>query len=97
MSDGSATMYYCTSRCETHKRALASVDSDSISNLYLAALEDDNTGSETPGGCGGARLAPRGALNEAALTLGSALLMLIRRRRAHASTRADAASSTRIS
>ncbi|HWA72337.1 MAG TPA: matrixin family metalloprotease, partial [Polyangiaceae bacterium] len=47
MSDGSATMYYCTSRCETHKRALASVDSDSISNLYLAALEDDNTGSET--------------------------------------------------
>jgi hypothetical protein len=82
MAEGDATMYYCTSRCETHKRALASVDTDSISNLYIAGLEGGSDAEgETQGGCGGARFAPRGGLKEAALALIAASAMLIRRRR----------------
>jgi hypothetical protein len=78
-SDNAATMYYCTTRCETHKRALTRVDTDSISNLYVGATADE-PGAEA-GGCGGARIGTRGNLGEAGLALGVALLLLRRRRR----------------
>jgi len=85
MSDGAATMYYCTSRCETHKRELASVDASSIASLYLSASEDasDTDAEDEPAaGCGGARIAPRGGLGEAAIALSLVGLSLVRRRRA---------------
>jgi hypothetical protein len=83
MSDGGATMYYCTSRCETHKRALTHVDTDSISGLYLAAAgESPEAETEPQGGCAGARIGTRGSLSEAGIALGAALFLVGRRRRA---------------
>jgi len=81
LNDDGATMYYCTSRCETHKRALTRVDTDSISGLYVAAASDPEAEAEPQGGCGGARIGTRGNLGEAGLALCTALLLLTRRRR----------------
>jgi hypothetical protein len=82
MTDDGASMFYCSSRCETHKRSLNQVDATSISTLYVTATE---SGAEPPtesqAGCGGARLVPGGNLREAALAISSALLLLARRRR----------------
>lgn len=78
--DGDASMYYCTSRCETHKRSLARVDTDSMATLYLSAPADEPEAEA--GGCGGARIGTRGNLGEAGLALGAALLLVRRRRRA---------------
>jgi hypothetical protein len=77
MQDPAATMYYCTSRCETHKRVLTSTDTTVMASLYQNVIED----SPEAAGCGGARLAPRGGLGEAALGLGAALGLLAARRR----------------
>ena len=76
-----ATMYLCTSACETHKRDLADVDSSAIAELYAGGFAE-----ETTAGCGGARMspgrtAPRGA---AAAALLAALAWMARRRRSRA-------------
>jgi hypothetical protein len=79
MEDSAATMYYCTSRCETHKRVLTVSDSQVMTSLYVASADDS---SQPQAGCGGARVAPRGGLAEAgwaAALLG--LVGLVRRRR----------------
>lgn len=81
LTDNRASMYYCTSRCETHKRVLAPADTGSIASLYLAAADGPEAESESPAGCGGARIGTRGNLGEAALALGTTLLLLARRRR----------------
>jgi hypothetical protein len=78
MDDPSATMYYCTSRCETHKRVLTNDDAV-VMNVLYSATSDGSPGSA--GGCGGARVAPRGALGEAAWLLAAAALGLSRRKR----------------
>jgi hypothetical protein len=79
MTDRGATMFYCTSRCETHKRELTDVDSSAISTLYLTASEDGDV-EASAAGCG-ARLSPKGNLGEAALALSAMLLLITRRRR----------------
>jgi hypothetical protein len=81
MEDAAATMYYCTSRCETHKRVLTNSDSQVMMSLYSATPDSS---AEPPGGCGGARMAPRGALREAGFALLFALATLARRRRSAA-------------
>lgn len=78
MQDAAATMYYCTSRCETHKRVLTASDATVMAALYSAP---GNAGDDTGAGCGGARMAPRGGLAEAGMTLVAALAVLARRRR----------------
>lgn len=62
MEDPAATMYYCTSRCETHKRVLTPSDAQIMTTLYSAVPEEST--ASTQAGCGGARLAPRGGLAE---------------------------------
>jgi hypothetical protein len=84
MEDPATTMYYCTSRCETHKRVLTNSDSQVMMSLYSASPESS---AEPPGGCGGARLAPRGGLREAGFALLFALAALARRRRTAANAR----------
>jgi hypothetical protein len=79
MEDSATTMYYCTSRCETHKRVLTASDANVISALYVSA-EGDLPSAQAVG-CSGARVAPRGGLSEAGLALGLALAGLARRRR----------------
>lgn len=81
MTDDGATMFFCTSRCETHKRELTRLDTESIAQLYQTAAEDV-PGAGTEAGCGGARITPRGSLRDAALASSVALLLLMRRRRA---------------
>jgi hypothetical protein len=79
MEDSAATMYYCTSRCETHKRVLTVSDTRVVTSLYVAPAGDP---SQPQAGCGGARVAPHGGLAEAgwaAALLG--LVGLVRRRR----------------
>ncbi len=78
MQDSSATMYYCTSRCETHKRVLTDSDTSVMASLYPS---DEAEELEQGPGCGGARMAPRGGLGEAALGLGAVLALVLGQRR----------------
>lgn len=80
MEDATATMYYCTSRCETHKRVLTSDDTAVMSVLYAPSTAGESSGA-TAGGCGGARMAPRGGLAASGWMAASALLGLMLRRR----------------
>lgn len=80
MEDPSATMYYCTSRCETHKRVLTVNDTQVMTALYVAPPEDPS--APTAASCGGARVAPRGGLAEAGWAALLGLLGFVRRRRA---------------
>jgi len=73
MEDPAATMYYCTSRCETHKRVLTVSDAQIMTSLYSAQPEESARSTQT--GCGVARLAPRGGLAESGWA--AALLTLL--------------------
>jgi hypothetical protein len=79
MTDNGASMFYCTSRCETHKRALTDADTGSISALYESAAADETT--EASAASCGARLSPKGNLGEAAIALSAVLFLVSRRRR----------------
>lgn len=82
MDDATATMYYCTSRCETHKRVLTNDDTTVMSVLYAPSTATEGS-SASAGGCGGARMAPRGGLAASGWIVATALLGLtLRRRRA---------------
>jgi hypothetical protein len=82
MDDASATMYYCTSRCETHKRVLTNDDATVMNVLYAPSTAGEGS-SASAGGCGGARLAPRGGLAASGWMVATALVGLaLRRRRA---------------
>lgn len=82
MDDATSTMYYCTSRCETHKRVLTSDDTTVMNVLYAPSTATDGSPASA-GGCGGARIAPRGGLAASAWMVATALLGLtLRRRRA---------------
>lgn len=81
MEDSATTMYYCTSRCETHKRVLTVSDTQVMASLYAAPPEER---SGPQGGCGGARVAPRGGLAEAGWAALLGLLVFARRRRSNA-------------
>jgi hypothetical protein len=83
MDDATATMYYCTSRCETHKRVLTNDDSTVMNVLYSTSSASEGSGANA-GGCGGARVAPRGGLGASGLIVASALLGLVLRRRPRA-------------
>jgi hypothetical protein len=80
MEDSSATMYYCTNRCETHKRVLTVADASVMTTLYPEDAPE--TGESKAAGCGGARLArgQGGARPEWVLVLG-VLFAVARRRR----------------
>ncbi|HET9932863.1 MAG TPA: matrixin family metalloprotease [Polyangiaceae bacterium] len=82
MDDATSTMYYCTSRCETHKRVLTNDDTTVMNVLYAPSTATDGSPASA-GGCGGARIAPRGGLAASAWMVATALLGLtLRRRRA---------------
>ena len=76
--DRTATMYSCTSACETHKRDLSEGDRQTMGSLYKEALEDRYPAV----GCDAARLAPRGPAWGWAGALGLALVAFARRRQA---------------
>ncbi|MGC4090564.1 MAG: matrixin family metalloprotease [Polyangiaceae bacterium] len=84
MDDATATMYYCTSRCETHKRVLTS-DDTAVMNVLYAPSTSGISSAATAGGCGGARMAPRGGLATSGWLVACALLGLSLRRRPRAS------------
>lgn len=76
--DRRATMYSCTSACETHKRDVSEADRQTMARLYKDALP-----ARYPGvGCDAARLAPRGPASSWAGALVLGLAALVRRRRA---------------
>lgn len=82
MDDASSTMYYCTSRCETHKRVLTSDDAAVMNVLYAPSTATDGAPANA-GGCGGARIAPHGGLGVSGWAAASALIgFALRRRRA---------------
>ena len=54
--DRTATMYSCTSACETHKRDVSTGDRESMGRLY----KDSIRSAYPAAGCAGAQLAPRG-------------------------------------
>ena len=82
MDDATSTMYYCTSRCETHKRVLTNDDTTVMNVLYAPSTATDGSPASA-GGCGGARIAPRGGLTASAWMVATAMLGLaLRRRRA---------------
>jgi hypothetical protein len=78
MEDSATTMYYCTSRCETHKRVLTVSDTQVMTSLYVAP-NSDSSGPQA--GCSGARVAPHGGLAEAGWAALLGLFALVRRRR----------------
>lgn len=82
--DTAASMYVCTNRCETHKRALSSVDTSTINELYAAPMAAD----ERPAQAGGCNVQPSTPGRSSGLALlgsiGAALLMVGRRRSARA-------------
>ncbi len=57
--DRKATMYSCTSACETHKRELSESDKGVMNTLYEAGFED---AANTAAGCTAAQLAPHEGL-----------------------------------
>jgi hypothetical protein len=75
--DNLATMYYCTSQCETHKRSLELTDVGVMEEVYAAGYEDRG---EVQCGIGavGDTHTPWGAT----LLLGSLSLLFLRRRKA---------------
>lgn len=83
MDDTGATMYFCTNRCETHKRVLTDDDKTVMASLYVASedpLEADSSSAKDGAGCGGARFTPRGDAKHAIWTLCAPLLGLVVRR-----------------
>ncbi len=88
MTASGTTMYFCTNRCETHKRVLTDEDKTVMSSLYVAAEDPDAIDSgET--GCGGARFSPRGDARDVSWGLFAPLFGLVayRLRRASRSPR----------
>ncbi|HET9956849.1 MAG TPA: matrixin family metalloprotease [Polyangiaceae bacterium] len=76
MTDASATMYYCTNRCETHKRELTSGDMSAVTELYQAGFVNEAAG------CGGAHFAARKPTWLPFLGVSLGLLLVTRGRRA---------------
>ena len=80
--DTSASMYVCTNRCETHKRALSSVDTSTISTLYAAPMATEEQTAKA-GGCNVQPSKPDRNSGLALLgSLGAAVLLVGRRRTA---------------
>lgn len=73
-ADRGATMYSCTSACETHKRDLSEGDRALIADLYRVPIQ------ARAGSCAGARLAPAGPLSGGVGALLVGLLVFVRRR-----------------
>lgn len=73
--DRSATMYSCTSACETHKRDLSDGDRQTMGRLYKDALE----AAYPSVGCDAARMAPRGPMWGWAGVLGLGIVTFARR------------------
>lgn len=76
--DRTATMYSCTSACETHKRDVSEGDRQSMGRLYEHALRRPYP----PVSCDAARLAPRGPAWGWAGALALGVVAFARRRRA---------------
>ena len=54
-TDATATMFYCTSPCETHKRSLEPSDETTMAEVYADGYEEDDLDAGV--GCSGARIA----------------------------------------
>lgn len=76
--DTAATMYFCTNRCETHKRVLTEDDRQVMSELYVAADPGDSeAAADEAVGCGGARFTPKGDAKHAVWTFLAPLVGLV--------------------
>jgi hypothetical protein len=77
-----ATMFKRVSRCEVHKRLLASTDETAVLQLYAKQETEETATTDTGQGCGGARLG-MGTLpgTYAALGIGLGLVLFGRARR----------------
>ncbi|HEU5073434.1 MAG TPA: matrixin family metalloprotease [Polyangiaceae bacterium] len=76
--DRTATMYSCTSACETHKRDVSEGDRQTMGRLYKDAIQMQSRAVS----CDAARLAPRGPTWGWAGALALGLIAFARRRRA---------------